>query len=272
VSHHDSDLAAVSRGNVSPLLHAADRLTQLAKAAMPVQIERTKRLETLTDQAERDATELEALREQLEVTYRRIDVESERGATLQEELAAEKRENARLRRENGKVAQRAFYLQPHLRVKLPNGHEGVTLEAPVQASVVLDGQSVAVRVDSKHLRFVAAENPRTLRGAGNVTVDGVNIGTARDIRLTPLGANGAPIPYAIADRPEPDDGRRPPFHHERGNISDYLEALAEEIHNGPRSVERLSTVAEGSVLNVIIHFGVPPRRGELTDLLYVAEG
>lgn len=186
-------------------------------------------------------------------------------AVLRAQLGWAKQEIARLRRENQQAAQRAFFLQPGLRVQLPGGREGTTIDERVQASVLLDGHEVAVRVDTRHLRYLATAPAR-------VTVDGVDIGTARNIRLTSLEPDGTPVPYVLADRGERPDDERPPFHHERGNPSDYLEALAEEIHNGPRQVERFSTVAEGSVLNVMIRFGIPPVRGALTDLLYVAEG
>lgn len=197
----------------------------------------------------------EALAQAADRTYRDVVAE----------LAEARAQIDRLWRENHEAAQRAFYLQPGVRVRLASGHEGVTQAGPVQASVLLDGHAVAVHVDSKFLGFVARE----LAAPARVTVDGVDIGTARNIRLASLEPDGTPVPYVIADGPEPDDAERPPFHHETGNPSDYLEALAEEVHNGPRPVERLTTIAEGSVLNVVIRFGTAPVRGALTDLLYV---
>lgn len=67
------------------------------------------------------------------------------------------------------------------------------------------------------------------------------------------------------------DVERPPFHHRPGDASDYLEALSEEIHHGPRRPLKIETLASGRVLKIHISFDVPDRRGELTDLLFVAD-
>lgn len=165
-------------------------------------------------------------------------------------------EAARLRRVNHQAAQRAFFLQPGLRV-LVGGHPGVTQEAPVMVPVLLDGMHQAGRFPAE---FVHLDTTMDVRGrtTWSAPVDGEEQhGAAYGLRVTPL--DGAA------------EVERPPFQHQPGSASDYLEALAEEVCHGPRTVESVETIAQGGTLKIHIRFDVPSKRAQLTDLLYVDE-
>lgn len=251
-SEHGLDLDAVKAGNISLLIAAAGRLVQLAQAARPVQAERTRQLEVLKDQVAQHASALDQAN----------------------------REIARLRRENHQAARRAYKLQPGLRVKV-GAFEGTVQEEPVMVPVLLDGQFVTGRFGAEFVHVLSpAEQPSTARTSAAFTNGApvtFQVAEASNIRLTLLDERGDPVsttesvPFVPVERPEPVDVERPPFHHQPGDASDYLEALSEEIHHGPRRPLRMETVAVGHVLKIHISFDVPDRRGELTDLLFVAE-
>lgn len=202
-----------------------------------------------------DAAGLEHMTAAMDRTHRGV---------VRQLIAAEARiaeleaEAARLRRANHQVAQRAFFLQPGLRV-LVGGHPGVTQEAPVMVPVLLDGMHQAGRFPAE---FVHLDTSIVAHlGDGTATVDGQRL-EVRNIHLT-RNAEETPLDGA--------DVGRPPFHHQAGSASDYLEALAEEICHGPRTVESVETIAHGGTLKIHIRFDVPSKRAQLTDLLYVDE-
>jgi len=249
---------AVQDGQLLPILdcaqnarEAAEQTISLARIAREFHGRRLGQFNALVTQTEEDATTLEELREE--------------NTQLTSALGAANEEIRRLRIENHRSAQRAFKLQPGLRVRVGD-HLGEVVDQPVMVPVLFDGMHVTGRFDEKFVHWVPPTGTVT-DGAGKV------IGEATGLRVTPLEPreeDGTPIPYALVDRPVPVDGERRRFHHQPGDASDYLEALAEEVTNGPRELLTLHTLADREELTVRLRFNVPSKRGELSDLLYVA--
>jgi hypothetical protein len=151
--------------------------------------------------------------------------------------------------------QRAFFLQPGLRVRVGNFY-GYTQEAPVMVPVLLDDGHHVGRFDAKFVHHVMPDPKDASTWSARVDGEEQN-GTAYGLRITPLDG--------VAE------AERPPFQHQPGSASDYLEALAEEVCHGQRTVESLETMAHGNTLKIHIRFDVPSKRAQLTDLLYVNE-
>lgn len=250
---------AVQDGQLLPILdcaqnarEAAEQTISLARIAREFHGRRLGQFNALVRQTEEDATTLEELREE--------------NTQLTSALGAANEEIRRLRIENHRSAQRAFKLQPGLRVRVGD-HLGEVVDQPVMVPVLFDGMHVTGRFDEKFVHWVPPTGTVT-DGAGKV------LGEATGLRVTPLEPreeDGTPIPYTLVDRPVPVDGERRRFHHQPGDASDYLEALSDELDHGPRRPLRIETIASGHVLKIHISFDVPDRRGELTDLLFVAE-